>query len=616
MFRPCSGEEGVDVSVITQLLVPILERRTADGSFVFKAFGDSHRKTRDPDEAIIFCVDLSASMKERCGFADVEENEDLSNMARRSRAYPSADDIMRNAGEDMGNERLTLDELQEFLLAHESFDDFLAIIIACRTSTQKYANARKVLKILRQLDEQLIVSKSKELENARNRGSSYHFRMVATDLQRDLTALINRCQRMDRFNDSLCEFLVYRADNAGVLPDIMPWSLGQPVPRVSRQNVYQGPIFDLPHELLCPISGEIMEDPVKTSDGFTYDRKNIERWFHRNSTSPLTNVVLTDLDLQPDFPIKERIVRFVEAHDIIARSPTGSRTQTVTLKSPFQSWTLHLPKQMTLHNLYEVAFRASKGRTSKFELYHRNAKLPASQNTISDTVTSVHDVIIRNPSLDVNETTDGDAEDLCLVKVYCSSHNETQCSYWERKNTIKTFASVLFRYYRMKLTKNISSSIEEPFVIWRNLVDIGDGFRNGYNEMHWASLSRFFHRTYATGVLSQEPMTDKNNVGDDTRDRDMAPLVLKLELGQKSRSTRQLNSTLKRLDVLKQMFEAFMNRLLAYNFQTHVGLVTFGTSINVAQGLTHAVENFRHELNSMKAEGDTAIWDSKYLHSF
>ena len=36
---------------------------------------------------------------------------------------------------------------------------------------------------------------------------------------------------------------------------------------------------DVPDEFLCPISQEIMQDPVICSDGSSYERKVIEKWF-------------------------------------------------------------------------------------------------------------------------------------------------------------------------------------------------------------------------------------------------------------------------------------------------------------------------------------------------
>jgi len=61
------------------------------------------------------------------------------------------------------------------------------------------------------------------------------------------------------------------------------------------------------------------------------------------------------------------------------------------------------------------------------------------------------------------------------------------------------------------------------------------------------------------------------------------------------------------------MFNAFVNRLLAYNYQTHMGLITFQSSATVSQKITHAIENFRHKVDGMKANGDTALWDALAL---
>jgi hypothetical protein len=49
----------------------------------------------------------------------------------------------------------------------------------------------------------------------------------------------------------------------------------------------------IPHELRCPISWLVMEDPVRTVDGQLYDRPSIEEWFKKGkTTSPMTNVIL------------------------------------------------------------------------------------------------------------------------------------------------------------------------------------------------------------------------------------------------------------------------------------------------------------------------------------
>ena len=44
--------------------------------------------------------------------------------------------------------------------------------------------------------------------------------------------------------------------------------------------------------LICPITGEIMKDPVMALDGHTYEREAIATWFEEKQTSPLTGAHL------------------------------------------------------------------------------------------------------------------------------------------------------------------------------------------------------------------------------------------------------------------------------------------------------------------------------------
>lgn len=63
-------------------------------------------------------------------------------------------------------------------------------------------------------------------------------------------------------------------------------------------------IKSAPKYLLCPISQEIFEDPVSTSDGHTYEKKAIENWLQNHCTSPITGLPLSDKNLRPNFVIK------------------------------------------------------------------------------------------------------------------------------------------------------------------------------------------------------------------------------------------------------------------------------------------------------------------------
>merc|ERR1719343_1263956 len=50
----------------------------------------------------------------------------------------------------------------------------------------------------------------------------------------------------------------------------------------------------------CPITQEIMVDPVIASDGHTYDRHAITEWLRTHDTSPTTNMRLPNKNLIPN----------------------------------------------------------------------------------------------------------------------------------------------------------------------------------------------------------------------------------------------------------------------------------------------------------------------------
>lgn len=77
----------------------------------------------------------------------------------------------------------------------------------------------------------------------------------------------------------------------------------------------QGGVSDLevvevviPNHFRCPVSLELMTDPVTLSTGITYDRISIEKWVEGgNRTCPVTNQVLTTFDIIPNHAIRRMI---------------------------------------------------------------------------------------------------------------------------------------------------------------------------------------------------------------------------------------------------------------------------------------------------------------------
>jgi hypothetical protein len=131
---------------------------------------------------------------------------------------------------------------------------------------------------------------------------------------------------MKQYKDLLAAFLLYRAKN-DTFDEPLIWNIGD----TAILRVYMNkppscnvPIVTIPLEFLCPISSQIMEDPVTTSDQFVFQRSNIVRWFKAHETSPFTNLKLASLELRPSALIKQNILAWCNSSDIISQYPKSS----------------------------------------------------------------------------------------------------------------------------------------------------------------------------------------------------------------------------------------------------------------------------------------------------
>lgn len=68
---------------------------------------------------------------------------------------------------------------------------------------------------------------------------------------------------------------------------------------------------EAPDEFLCPITRELMKDPVIAADGYSYERESIESWIGgKNKTSPMTNLPLPTTLLTPNRSLNMAIARW------------------------------------------------------------------------------------------------------------------------------------------------------------------------------------------------------------------------------------------------------------------------------------------------------------------
>ncbi|XP_036093206.1 WD repeat, SAM and U-box domain-containing protein 1 isoform X4 [Rousettus aegyptiacus] len=72
---------------------------------------------------------------------------------------------------------------------------------------------------------------------------------------------------------------------------------------------------EIPDEFICPITRELMQDPVIASDGYSYEKEAIENWISKKKrTSPMTNLVLPSTVLTPNRTLKMAINRWLETY--------------------------------------------------------------------------------------------------------------------------------------------------------------------------------------------------------------------------------------------------------------------------------------------------------------
>ncbi|PSS02703.1 U-box domain-containing protein [Actinidia chinensis var. chinensis] len=127
----------------------------------------------------------------------------------------------------------------------------------------------------------------------------------------------------------------------------------------------------IPYHFRCPISLELMCDPVTVSTGQTYDRASIESWVATgNTTCPVTRTTLTDFTLIPNHTLRRLIQEWCVANRSfgVERIPTPKQPAdpaTIrTLLSQASSESTHVNSRVSaLRRLRGLARDSDKNRS-------------------------------------------------------------------------------------------------------------------------------------------------------------------------------------------------------------------------------------------------------------
>ena len=74
----------------------------------------------------------------------------------------------------------------------------------------------------------------------------------------------------------------------------------------------------VPRSFACPITQEVMTDPVVTVDGHSFERAAVEEWFRRRVSNPMTGLPLDSATLTPNHTLRGSIAELLNRRPELA----------------------------------------------------------------------------------------------------------------------------------------------------------------------------------------------------------------------------------------------------------------------------------------------------------
>ncbi|QTF49735.1 RING-finger-containing E3 ubiquitin ligase [Acanthamoeba polyphaga mimivirus] len=302
-------------------------------------------------------------------------------------------------------------------------------------------------------------------------------------------------------------------------------------------------------EFLCPISHEIMEHPVVAKDGFTYEKSNILKWFENKSTSPMTNEKISKKIC--DNKVLKSIIRdWKENNTVIEQSDKLSVT--IKLPDPWNETVIHYNETDNIWDLIYQIYHITG-------LSHDQYKLTSNYWAIdkSSLIKQISSKIKIHPF----------EKKMVDVKI-C---DKTYFFGTENTMTVSSFYTVGNLLYKLKSRKY------HRYAVWYGLKDSGDGFQRG------------------TILSPHDKLIDYSE--------------MTLEIHSSNRYKTPKGNHLSRLDVVKKLFDAYINRSIAYSFNTAIGLMSFSDKSVLECAISPFYESFREKVNELDTSGATALYE-------
>jgi len=129
-----------------------------------------------------------------------------------------------------------------------------------------------------------------------------------------------------------------------------------------------GTLVPVPEEYICPLTMDIMAEPLLSREGHNYEREAILNWVGENGTSPLTREPLRPSQLVLNRAMKFRIQFFLRQNGIVNEvAVADDAKQFVGYVVPDKKTSEMMGESMTLHSLASVSLQSRETSTPVHE---------------------------------------------------------------------------------------------------------------------------------------------------------------------------------------------------------------------------------------------------------
>mmetsp|Transcript_105211 Transcript_105211/g.183004 ORF Transcript_105211/g.183004 Transcript_105211/m.183004 type:complete len:1936 (+) Transcript_105211:74-5881(+) len=369
----------------------------------------------------------------------------------------------------------------------------------------------------------------------------------------------------------------------------------------SRVDVQPSSETEPPAEFLCPITQELMEDPVTCADGHSYESQALNHWARTlgHRTSPLTGASFPRLasSIVQNHALRKQIEAWRLKHP---SAGSGSKSSASQLQRPpsFQIFvrtltgktivldvddeTLIIEVKKKIMEATGIPCEAQRGYTFAGKLWQDESK------TLKECGVKKHDSLqlVMNHCGYSAVARSASASLPILVTIVDKRSNQKMSLVAKPGDTVE---GIMLKCWCV----NPDDMQPSQVTLWTAMEEAGDNYFTGKPVSKLSTKISKFQLQRVQGGSENSYFAGEVEMGMTKR---YIPMHQRRELC--------------RLECVKQLFHAFVNRSQAYDYPNEMGLAVFGDSVEVVSEISNVLEDFREKVDDVDCDGDTCLYDA------